>query len=84
LSPIYQHLVERTHLYASQAINAAQYPVTGHTFHHTWVPMTVEEIKKFLGLTFITGNKQTKTKMFRADYFVFDTPVFPKNAFLHS
>lgn len=54
LSPIYQHLVEQTRLYASQAINAVQYPITGHTFHQSWVPMTVEEIK-FLGLTFTTG-----------------------------
>jgi len=50
-----------------------------YSIYLTWVPMTVEEMKKFLGLDFHhRDNQETKTEMYRTDYFVFGTLVFPQ------
>jgi hypothetical protein len=83
--PIYEHLVEQTHLYASQAIIVAQYLFTGYTLHLIWVPMIVEEIRKFLGLTFITGIiKKPKQKCIGQMSLFLAHESFHNNAFLHS
>lgn len=75
----FQHIVDQTNLYATQAISAAPRPFTKFSLYQNWVPVTVAEIKKFLGLTFITGIiKKPTLKMYWADDPVFGTPIFSK------
>jgi hypothetical protein len=64
----YQHLGYQTNLYASHAVHATPDPFTECSLYQTWVPMTVEEMKKFLGVTFIIGIiKKPKLKMYWTD-----------------
>ena len=48
--------VEQTNLYAQQLIAKMPHPVTKHARSEEWKPVTVIEMKKFLGLIFVTGN----------------------------
>lgn len=50
-----QYVCDHTNLYANQVIGAAPRPVMKYSLVHTWVPGTVSELKKFLGLMFVTG-----------------------------
>jgi hypothetical protein len=75
----YQHLVDQTNPYTSQAVRAAPHPFTGYSLHQTWVPILVEEMKYFLCLTFFMGTiKNPKIKMYWTDDPAFGTPIFFK------
>jgi len=47
-------VVDRTNLYAQQ-IAKMPHPITKHAHSEEWKPVTVIEMKKFLGLIFVTG-----------------------------
>ena len=47
-------VVDQTNLYAQQ-IRKMPCPVTKHAHSEEWKPVTVIEMKKFLGLIFVTG-----------------------------
>ena len=47
--------VDQTNLYAQQQIAKMLRPITKHAHSEEWKPVTVIEIKKFLGLIFVTG-----------------------------
>ena len=47
-------VVDQTNLYAQQ-IAKMHRPVTKHARSEEWKPVTVIEMKKFLGLIFVTG-----------------------------
>ncbi|XP_063046024.1 piggyBac transposable element-derived protein 1-like [Engraulis encrasicolus] len=49
-----QNIVEQTNLYASQYFEAHTATLP-HSRHKSWKPVTLLEIKKFFGLTFLTG-----------------------------
>ena len=48
-------VVDQINLYAQQVIAKMPHPVTNHARSEEWKPVTVIEIKKFLGLIFVTG-----------------------------
>jgi len=48
-------VVDQTILYAQQRIAKMPRPVTKHAHSEEWKPVTVIEMKKFLGLIFVTG-----------------------------
>jgi len=47
--------VDQTYLYAQQQITKMPHPVTKHAHSEEWKAVTVIEMKKFLGLSFVTG-----------------------------
>ena len=47
-------VVDQTNLYAQQIVKMS-HPVTKHARSEEWKPVTVIEMKKFLGLIFVTG-----------------------------
>ena len=47
--------VDQTNLYAQQQIVKMPRPITKHAHSDEWKPVTVNEMKKFLGLIFVTG-----------------------------
>ena len=48
-------VVDQTNLYTQQQIAKMPRPVTKHARSEEWKPVTVIEMKKFLGLIFVTG-----------------------------
>jgi len=46
--------VDQTNFYAQQIVKMP-HPVTKHARSEEWKPVTVIEMKKFLGLIFVTG-----------------------------
>ena len=48
-------VVDQTNLYAQQQIAKMPRHVTKHARSEEWKPVTVIEMKKFLGLIFVTG-----------------------------
>jgi len=48
-------VVDQTNLYAQQQIAKMPRPVTKHARSEEWKPVTVIDMKKFLGLIFVTG-----------------------------
>jgi len=48
-------VVDQTNLYAQQQISKMPLPVTKHARSEEWKPVTVIEMKKFLGFIFVTG-----------------------------
>lgn len=51
----FEFLCDQTNLYADQVILAAPRPFTRYSLYQTWTPVSVKEMKKFLGLILITG-----------------------------
>jgi hypothetical protein len=50
-----QNFVNQTNLYAQQEIATMPRPVTKHAHSEQWKPVTIYEMKKFIGLMFLTG-----------------------------
>ena len=50
-----QIVVNQTNLYAQQQIKTMAQPVTKHARSEQWKPVTIYEMKKCLGLVFLTG-----------------------------
>jgi len=50
--------VDQAHLYAQQQIAKMPHPITKHACSEEWKPVTVIEMKKLLGLIFVTGTVQ--------------------------
>ena len=54
-------------------------PVTKHACSEEWKPVTVIEMKKFLGLIFVTGIVQKpKLEIYWSMRGIFQTPIFPQ------
>jgi len=54
-------------------------PVTKHARSEEWKPVTVSEIKKFLGLIFVTGIvRKPKLELYWSTRGIFQTPIFPQ------
>ncbi len=74
-----QSIVEQTNLYAQQTISF----VTQHTPHShikSWKPVTVHEMKVFLGLHFLTGIiRKPCLKMYWSTDELLSTPIFGKH-----
>ena len=52
-------------------------PVTKHTRSEDWKPVTVIEMKKFLGLIFVTGIiRKPKLELYWSTRGIFHTPIF--------
>ncbi|KAK7893501.1 hypothetical protein WMY93_022653 [Mugilogobius chulae] len=72
------NIVKQTNLYAQQSIEAAQ----RHSVHsrtQAWKPVTVPEMKKFLGLIFLTGIvKKPELEMYWSTDEVLSTPYYSK------
>jgi len=72
-------VVDQTNLYAQQQIAKMPCPVTKQTRSEEWKPVTVIEMKKFLGLIFVTGIVcKPKLEMYWLMRLIFQTPVFPQ------
>jgi len=57
-------------------------PVTKHARSEEWKPVTVIEIKKFLGLIFVTGIVQKpKLELYRSTRIIFQIPIFPQTMY---
>ena len=70
-------IVDQTNLYAQQHIAKMPCPVTKHARSEEWKPVTVIEMKKFLGLIFVTGIVQKpKLELYWSMRGIFQTPVF--------
>jgi hypothetical protein len=50
-----QIVVNQTNLYAQQQITTVPRPVTKYAHSEQWKPVKIYEMKKFLGLMFLTG-----------------------------
>jgi len=48
-------VVDQTNLYTQQQIAKMPRPITKHASSEEWKPVTVIEMRKFLGLIFVTG-----------------------------
>ena len=70
-------VVEQTNLYAQQQIAKMPRPVTKHPRSEEWKPVTVIEMRKFLGLIFLTGIvRKPKLELYWSTRGIFRTPVF--------
>jgi len=71
--------VEQTNLYAQQQIAKMSRPVTKHARSEEWKPVKVMEMKKFLGLMFVTGTvRKPKLELYWSMRGIFHTPIFPQ------
>jgi hypothetical protein len=74
-----EYVCEQTNVYVNQVISAAPCPFTKHSQIQTLTPVTLPELKKFLGLMFVNGIISKPTlKFYWSEYPVFETPVFTK------
>jgi len=72
-------VVDQTNLYAQQQIAKMPRPVTKHAHSEEWKPVTVIEMKKFLGLIFVTGIvRKPKLELYWSTRRIFQTPIFPQ------
>ena len=70
-------VVDQTNLYAQQQIAEMPRPVTKHARSEEWKPVTVIEMKKFLGLIFVTGIvRKPKLGLYWSTRGIFQTPIF--------
>ena len=70
-------VVDQTNLYAQRQITKMPRPVTKHARSEEWKPVTVIEMKKFLGLIFVTGIvRKPKLELYWSTRGIFHTPVF--------
>ena len=78
---ILEHLVEQTNLYAEQSIDSqtAKNEQLPHSRSKAWKPVNISEMKKFLGLMFLTGivRKPTLEDYWSTDSMI-ETPIFGK------
>ena len=79
--------VDQTNLYAQQ-IAKMPHPVTKHAHSEEWKPTTVIEMKKFLGLIFVTGIvRKPKLELYCSTRGIFQTLIFlqtmSRNRFQH-
>ena len=66
-----------TNLYAQQHTAKMPRPVTKHARSEEWKPVTVIEMKKFLGLIFVTGIvRKPKLELYCSVRGIFQTPIF--------
>jgi len=71
--------VGQTNLYAQQQIPKMPRPITKHACSEEWKPVTVIEMKKFLGLIFVTGIvRKPKLELCWSMRGIFRTPIFPQ------
>jgi len=76
---IIEIVVHQTNLYAQQQIAKMPRPVTKHARSEEWMPVTVIEMKKILGLIFVTGIvRKSKLELYWLTRGIFQTPVFPQ------
>ena len=69
--------VDQTNLYAQQQIVKMPRPVIKHACREEWKPVTVIEMKKFLGLIFVTGIvRKPKLELYWSTRGIFQTPIF--------
>jgi len=74
-------VVDHTNLYAQQQIEKMPRPVTKYARSEEWKPVTVIEMKKFLGLIFLTGIvPKPKLELYWSTREIFRTPnIFKDN-----
>ncbi|KAL7404530.1 hypothetical protein ABVT39_016045 [Epinephelus coioides] len=73
-----QNIVIQTNLYAQQYIEAEQH-VSPQARSHAWKPVTVSEMKRFLGLFFLTGIiRKPELEMYWSTDEMLATPYFNK------
>ncbi|XP_061585716.1 piggyBac transposable element-derived protein 4-like [Cololabis saira] len=73
------HIVEQTNLYARQYFEAHPYTPPPHSRQNAWKPVSVQEIKSFFGLTFLTGYiKKPNLELYWSVDEVDATPYFSK------
>jgi len=71
-------VVDQTNLYAQQ-IAKMPHPVTKYAHSEEWKPVTVINMKKFLGLIFVTGIvRKPKLELYWSTRGIFQTPIFPQ------
>jgi len=76
---LFEIVVDQTNLYAQQQIAKMPLPVTKHARSEEWKPVTVIEMKKFVGLICVTGIVQKpKLELYWSMRGIFQTPVFPQ------
>jgi hypothetical protein len=74
-----QIAVNQTNLYAQQIATMPRH-VTKHARSEQWKPVTVYEMKKFLGLMFLTGViRKPKLEWYRSRRGILLTPIFFTN-----
>jgi len=71
-------VVDQTNLYAQQIAKMPR-PVTKHACREEWKPVSIIEMKKFLGLIFVTGIvRKPKLELYWSTRKIFQTPLFPQ------
>jgi hypothetical protein len=72
-----QIVVNQTNLYAQQEIATVPRPVTKHARSEQWKPVTIYEMKKSLGLMFLTGViRKPKLEWYWSARGILLTPIF--------
>jgi len=72
-------VVDQTNLCAQQQITKMPRPITKHASSEEWKPVTVIEMKKFIGLVFVTVIVQKpKLQLYWSTRGIFQTPIFPQ------
>ena len=70
-------VVDWTNLYAQQRIAKMPRPVTNHERSEEWKPVTVIEMKIFLGFIFVTGIvRKPKLELYWSTRGIFQTQIF--------
>jgi hypothetical protein len=78
----FEFICDQMNLYAEQFISAAPRLFMKYSLVQTWKPVTVPELKQFLGLVFVTGIiEKLDLKMYWTADPVFETPIFSKTMF---
>jgi hypothetical protein len=77
IDEFFEFICDQTNLYAEQVISAVPCSFTKYSLVETWKPVTVPELKQFLGLVFVTGIiEKSDLKMYWTGDPVFETPIF--------
>jgi len=72
-------VVDEANVYARQQIAKMPHPITKHARSEEWKLVTVIEMKKFLGLIFVTGIvRKPKLELYWSTRGIFQTPIFPQ------
>jgi hypothetical protein len=75
-----QIVVNQTNLYAQQQIATMPRPVTKHARSEQWKPVRTYEMKKCLGLMFLTGViRKPKLEWYWSTRGILLTPIFSQN-----
>jgi hypothetical protein len=78
----FEFICDWMNLYVEQVTSVVPHPLMKYSVVQTWKPVTMPELKQFLGLVFVTGIiEKLDLKMYWTVGPVFEIPIFSKTMF---